>query len=197
MEFDFKEMTARALIDYVGPPFPLWWAKNGHKFNAPGLHLINALKLGKPYFLQLKLSHEGTEYQLPNEPLISFSLTKTIVKTATVGKRRKGTVKEYITTEDYTITIRGLCVNEDDPEEYPAEQVAMLKELVDIDDALDVVDNPFFELFGIRRIVIEDINFDEMMGRPGQQAYSIKAISDQDFYADLNDRDNQKANLLS
>nr|WP_309597499.1 hypothetical protein [Flavobacterium davisii] len=36
-----------------------------------------------------------------------------------------------------------------------------------------------------------------MMGRPGQQAYSIKAISDQDFYADLNDRDNQKANLLS
>lgn len=190
MEFDFKKLTAQ-LFDYVGPNFPLWWLKNKDRFVLPDLLDVGSeLFLGKKFFTTVTLSHKGTNYNLPNEPLLSVSLTKTIVETATVGKYRKGTVKEYITTDDYQIIIRGVCVNEDDYDKYPSKQVAELNKLFEINDSLEVVGNKFFELFGIRNIVLKDINFDEMAGQQGLQKYIITAMSDQDFYADLNDRDN-------
>lgn len=197
-EFNLREITARALFDYVGPHFPEWWKKNKSKFELPDLRGINSEQIrGGKYFMQLKLRHNKVVYELPNEPLISLSLTKTIVKTATVGKQRKGTVKEYICTEDYTISIKGVCINVDEPELYPADQVAILNDLVDINDALEVETNAFLELFGIRKLVIEDIKFDEMVGESGLQRYTISAISDQDFYADLNEKDTEKNNLLA
>lgn len=134
---------------------------------------------------------------LPNEPLVSIGLAKTIVKTVTVGKYKKGTVKEYINTDDYIISIKGVCVDKYDPEVYPSDQVKALDELVNISDALQVEENAFFELFGIRSIVIEDIQFDEMIGESGMQRYTIKAISDTDFFADLNEKDQTKINLLA
>ncbi len=197
-EFNLREITARALFDYVGPHFPEWWKKNKSKFELPDLRGINSEQIrGGKYFLQLKLLYKGQMFELPNEPLLSLGLTKTIVKTATVGKQRKGTVKEYICTEDYTISIKGVCINVDEPELYPADQVAILNDLVDINDALEVETNAFLELFGIRKLVIEDIKFDEMVGESGLQRYTISAISDQDFYADLNEKDTEKNNLLA
>lgn len=197
-EFNIKELLVRSAIDYIGPRFPEWWLKNKKKYNLPDLRGINAKQLlGGKYFLTVKLSYKGQFYELPNEPLISLGLVKTIVETATVGKYRKGTVKEYICTEDYTITIKGVCINLDDPELYPSDQVALLNDIVDINDALEVESNPFLELFGIRKIVIKDIQFDEMVGESGLQKYTIQAVSDQDFYADLNEKDKEKTNLLA
>lgn len=148
------------------------------------------LLLGKPYFQELKVEYQGREYIFPNEPLISLSLSKTIVETATVGKERKGTVKEYICTEDYNITIKGVCMNYA-PEErdvYPTEQVQELQELFEINDKVNVVGNLFLLLFGIKSIVLKDIEWEEMVGEQGMQKYTITAISDQDFYADLNEK---------
>ena len=197
-EFNLREITARALFDYVGPHFPEWWKKNKSKFELPDLRGINSEQIrGGKYFLQLKLSYKGQMFELPNEPLLSLGLTKTIVKTATVGKQRKGTVKEYICTEDYTISIKGVCINVDEPELYPADQVAILHDLVAINDALEVETNAFLELFGIRKLVIEDIKFDEMVGESGLQRYTISAISDEDFYAERKEKDTEKNNLLA
>lgn len=188
-EFDFKKLTAQ-LFDYVGPNFPVWWAQNKTKFELPDLMGIGEeLLFGKKFFTTLTLGYDGETFDLPNEPLLSISLTKTIVETATVGKYRKGTVKEYITTDDYQIVIRGVCVNEEDFEKYPSEQVAILRKVFDINDSLEVVGNKFFELFGIRSIVLKEINFDEMAGQQGLQKYVITAVSDQDFYADLDERE--------
>jgi hypothetical protein len=197
-EFNIKELLIRAAIDYVGPRFPEWWSKNKKKYQLPDLKGINSKQLlGGKYFLTLKLSYKGQNFELPNEPLISLGLTKTIVETATVGKYRKGTVKEYICTEDYSITIKGVCIDLDDPEIYPADQVGLLNDLLEINDALEVESNPFLELFGIRKIVLKDIQFDEMIGESGLQKYTITAVSDQDFYADLNEKDKEKSNLLA
>lgn len=197
-EFNIKELLIRAAIDYVGPRFPEWWSKNKKKYQLPDLKGINAKQLlGGKYFLTLKLSYKGQSFELPNEPLISLGLTKTIVETATVGKYRKGTVKEYICTEDYSITIKGVCIDLVDPEIYPADQVGLLNDLFEINDALEVESNPFLELFGIRKIVLKDIQFDEMIGESGLQKYTITAVSDQDFYADLNEKDKEKSNLLA
>ena len=197
-DIDLRELTYRIFYDYIGPSFPEWWKKNKKFFDLPDLRGINSEQMkGGKYFMQLKLSYKGQIFELPNEPLISIGLAKTIVKTATVGKHRKGSVKEYICTEDEVITIKGVCVNLDEPGLYPADQVALLKELFDINDALEVESNAFFELFGVRKLVIEDIKFDEMVGESGLQSYTISAIGDQDFYADLNDKDTQRNNLLA
>lgn len=197
-EFNFKELVARAHFDYIGSAFPEWFKKNETLMVLPSLkNVFGNTMLGKKYFLTLTLKSDSEEFTLPNEPLVSLSLVKTIVETATVGKYRKGTVKEYINTEDYQLTIRGVCVNTEDSESYPVDQVSILNKMFEVNEALNVVSNPFLELFGIRKLVLKEIHFDEMLGQPNLQKYVITAVSDQDFYADLIDRDNAKRNLLN
>ena len=186
MEFDIKELIAKAHFDYVGPAFPKWWATNKTKFVLPSLSKIGAgLLLGGQYFQTLKVAYKGEQFVFPNEPLISLSIAKTIVETATVGKDRKGTVKEYINTEDYVLNIRGVCINPDYPDEYPTEQVQELQRLFEINDSVEVVSNLFLELFGIKNLVLKNIEWNEMAGQQGLQVYTVNAVSDADFYADL------------
>lgn len=188
-EFDVKQLVAKAHFGHVANPFPSFIAKNKKQL-LPNLKTIGADYINgrSSYFIPVTLSYNGESFPLPNEPLVGLSLAKTIVETATVGKLRKGTVKEYITTEDYQISLRGVCFDEDDMEAYPADQVDALNRLFEINDALEVENNPFFELFGIRKIVLKDIKFDEMAGQQGLQRYTISAVSDQDFYADLSEK---------
>ena len=191
MEFDFKEIIAKAHFDYVGPAFPNWWENNKTKFVLPSLTNIAAdLLLGGKYFQTLKVSYNGEQFVFPNEPLISLSLQKTIVETATVGKERRGTVKEYICTEDYNLSIKGVCMNEnvDERDEYPAKQVQELHRMFEINERLNIETNPFLELFGIRGIVLKTFDLEEMAGQQGLQKYTITAVSDYDFYADLKDK---------
>ena len=186
MEFDIKELIAKAHFDYVGPAFPKWWATNKTKFVLPSLSKIGAgLLLGGQYFQTLKVAYKGEQFVFPNEPLISMSLAKTIVETATVGKERKGTVKEFINTEDYVLNIRGVCVNPDYPDEYPTEQVQELQRLFEINDSVEVMNNLFLELFGVKNLVLKNIEWNEMAGQQGLQVYTVNAVSDSDFYADL------------
>lgn len=197
-DFDFKELIARAHFDYVGPAFPLWWKNNKTKFVFPSLLGIGKdLLLGGRYFTTLKVADKaGNQFIFPNEPLLSISLAKTIVETATVGKERKGTVKEYICTEDFNINIKGVCVNEKKPDVFPTEQVLELRKMFEINDSLEVISNPFLELFEIRNIVLKDIQLDEMAGEQGLQKFTITAVSDQDFYADLTEREKNLKSLL-
>ena len=95
------------------------------------------------------------------------------------------------------ITIKGVCIDLNDPDKYPADQVKMINDLFEINDAVDIEDNAFFELFGIRKIVLESLDWDEMIGESGLQKYTIKALGDDDFFADLNDKDKNKTNLLA
>lgn len=190
MEFDLRELTAKA-FSYIGPAFPAWWQQNKKLLVLPSLNGVGtALLMGKPYFQTLKVSYQGEQFVFPNEPLITLGLTKTIVETATVGKERRGTVKEYINTEDYTLNIRGLCFNAATPEVFPSEQVLELNKLFAINDAVDIEANPFLELFEIRKLVFKSIDFEDMAGMPGMQKYTVTAVSDQDFYADLTEKQN-------
>jgi hypothetical protein len=197
-EFNFKELVARAHFDYVGPAFPHWWKNNKTLMVLPSLkNVFGSNLLGKKYFFTLTLKSDTESFSFPNEPLISISLVKTIVETATVGKYRKGTVKEYINTEDYQLTIRGVCVNTEDDEAYPTDQVNELNKMFAVNEALEVVSNPFLELFKIRKLVLKEISLDEMMGQPNLQKYRITAVSDEDFYADLANREDTRSNFLN
>ncbi|MDX6187991.1 DUF6046 domain-containing protein [Flavobacterium sp. Fl-318] len=197
-EFNIKELLVRASLDYVGPVFPLWWKKNQSRYKLPDLLGVNAKQLqGAKYFMTLKVSHGEDSFLFPNEPIVSIGMSKTIVKTGTVGKKKKRSVKEYITTDDEAITIKGVCIDLSDPDKYPADQVKLINDLFEINDSIDIEDNAFFELFGIRKIVLESLDWDEMIGESGMQKYTIKALGDDDFFADLNEKDKEKTNLLS
>lgn len=187
MEIDIKELTARAFFDYVGPAFPQWWQSNKTAFVLPNLNNISeARNNGKPYFMTLMVADKkGNQTLFPNEPLVSFSLTKTIVETATIGKYRKGKVKEYICTEDWQISIQGLCVDFFQKDTYPAQQVQALTRLFEKNESLEVVGNKLFTLLGISNMVLKDLHFEAMQGKESVQKYSIKAVSDTDFYATL------------
>ncbi len=189
-KFDIKELTAKAFLDYVGPVFPTWWENNKTAFVMPSLSNISeARSNGSQYFMTLRVvDKKGQKTQFPNEPLIHFSLSKTIIETATLGKYRKGKVKEYINTEDWQITIKGLCIDLKDKEKYPTEQVQRLNRLFEKNESLEVVGNKLFDLFGIRNIVLKSIVFSDMAGKEGIQKYEIKAISDIDFYAVLDEK---------
>lgn len=189
MDFDLRELTAKSIFDYVGPSFPEWYKTNKKMFVLPSLKNIGAaLLMGKPYFQTLEVSHNGERFEFPNEPLISLSLQKTIVETATVGKERRGTVKEYICTEDYTLSIKGICFNPNNPEAYPTDQVLQLQKLFEINDSVEILSNPFLLLFDIKNLVFKNIEWAEMAGQQGIQMYSISAVSDTDFYADLTEQ---------
>lgn len=185
-EFDFKELVARAHFDYGGPAFPVWWAQNKTTFVLPDLHDITAsLRRGGSYFTTLTLGYEGEKYDLPNEPLISLSLKKTIVETATVGTHRQGTVKEYINTEDWQLALRGVAMDLENPDNYPSEQIDTLNNLFAINDAVEVVSNVFLGLFGIDRIILKDFEIDAMPGHQAAQKYTLNAVSEQSFFADM------------
>ena len=187
-EFSFRELVARAHFDYVGPAFPEWFKNNKTISVLPSLkNVFGSQLLGKKYFLTLSVKSDTDTFHFPNEPLVSLSLRKTIVETATVGPYRKGTVKEFINTEDYNITIRGVCINQEDDEAYPFDEVDNLNKMFAVNEALSIVNNPFFTLFGIGKIFLTSIDFDEMMGQPNLQKYTITAVSDQDFFANRNE----------
>ena len=192
--FDVRDITGKAFA-YVGAPFPS--LSSGQIINVPSLqNIIQNILNGQKYFTQLEFKYEGDNYALPNEPLISLSTKKKIIETPTIGEKRRGTVKEFITAEDYNLTFQGVCINQNDPNVFPADQVNEVRRLFAINDAVEIVDNKFMELFGIRNIVLRDLSFDSMEGQQGAQKYQIRAVSDNDFYADLSDAQ-EIANLLA
>lgn len=194
MNFNIKELTALAHYSYIASPY------NGSNdgllndlkrrvkdFNNLDIFKVNETQsLGRPYFMRLKLQSGNKIISFPNEPLVSISLQKTIVETPTVGEERVGTVKEYICTEDYEIEIKGVCIGDEGA--YPAEEVKALNDLFLINDALEIKDNLFFNLFGIQKMVLKSIKFDEMMGQESVQKYTVTAVSDMPFFAELTDR---------
>ncbi|WP_448672435.1 DUF6046 domain-containing protein [Sphingobacterium multivorum] len=189
--FSIRELTAMAHLGYIGAAFPEFGgsiSKQVAAFARFNIFNVNeSQSLGKPYFMTLTVQAGKEITEFPNEPLVTIYSQKTIVETPTVGEERKGTVKEYISTEDYQIDIKGIIMGTG---AYPAEEVKSLNELYNKNEALDVIGNLFFDLFNIQRIVLTSIKFDDMMGQQELQKYTITAVSDQDFFAELNERNN-------
>ena len=78
---------------------------------------------------------------------------------------------------------------------YPTAQVQSLNRLFEKNESLEVIGNKLFTLFDIRNIVLKDISFEAMEGKEGIQKYTIKAVSDMDFYAELDEKRTQLNNL--
>lgn len=130
--------------------------------------------LGTPIYEQITLSTAEREYTFPDWPLIDISATKNIVTTAIKGK--KGTVKEYINTDDYQITIRGILINYDS-DEYPEELVYDLHETFKINKEMQIT-SAVPNLLDIHNVVIKDLKIPEVEGYNNIQPYLLQCLSD-------------------
>ena len=126
---------------------------------------------GTPYFMPCKL--DG--YQLPNEPIIQLNRTKIIVKTQIDGK--EGTFKEKYSDGDYIVTIKGVCVNENNNDDYPEDQVRELRRIFEQPFSVSVVSR-ITTLFGIEKLAINKIDLPAIEGAPGMQPYLFECESD-------------------
>lgn len=151
---------------------------------------------GAPMFFSVYLKHAklpGGFVRLPNEPLITVSGTKTVVKTAVAGT--DGSFKEIISCDDYQINIKGLATIENpstspsssgsiQDAQFPSKALKAIINLYEINDAIEVV-CPLLAYFNISHLVIENVNWPGVEGAFQFFPYEISAISDRPFTLEL------------
>lgn len=134
--------------------------------------------LGTPFFMPCKING----FQLPNEPIITIKGNKTIIETPMDGD--EGTFKEQFSMSDWQIHIKGLCILDEDSDEYPEEQVRSIRNLIQKKTGLDVVCR-LLSIFNIDHIAIYDYDFPAIEGSPGIQPYELQCKSDKYFDLEL------------
>lgn len=135
---------------------------------------------GMPLYMPTGFSVGGSIVQLPNEPIISCSIRKNIVETTLAGNTRRGTVKEIINTEDWRIKIQGLCIDVT-KQGFPEDEVEAIQQLFEYNKSVRIINYMLNNVFGIRNVVMRELVWRAMQGKPYSQAYELELISDEDF----------------
>ena len=136
--------------------------------------------IGAPLYMPTGFNVSGSIVQLPNEPIVTCSIKKTIVETALAGNTRKGTVKEIINTEDWKIKIQGLCIDMS-KQGYPEDEVDSIQQLFSLNRSIELIHYVANNIFEIKNVVITSLNWHTMKGKPFSQAYTMELVSDEDF----------------
>jgi hypothetical protein len=111
---------------------------------------------------------------------IDLTRKNTIVSTALAGRR--GTVKEFIKAEDYTITISGQLINTypGKPTAYPVEQLRTLISLLQAEDSIEV-SSAYLGFFDVSKVVFSDFTFKQTEAKYlNVQDFKITLMSDDD-----------------
>lgn len=162
-KFNLLELYQR-VFNYIGTPR----ANLNPQAYIPGNSLIWPDKkqgptdlLGQPFFMPTKL--DG--YLLPNEPIIEIVGSKRIIETAIDDA--DGTFKEGFALDDYGITIRGIAIDDKNPEEYPWDIMRKIRSIYEKRQAI-AIDNELTAMFNIEQIAIYDMR---LIGEPGAESY--------------------------
>lgn len=132
----------------------------------------------------LKLAKADSDWWwLPIEPIITISGSNTVVKRSVAkvsnsNYKRRGTIKELWSTDDYKIEIAGL-LSKFDEWQYPTDDVRKMRELLEARSAISIKCE-LLEIFGIGKIVAESFDFPFTKGEENQ-AYRISALSDDEW----------------
>jgi len=115
--------------------------------------------------------------------LCDVTIVKQIITTKIQGV--KGSVKEYISQDDYDLTIRGVLV---DPsgQRYPEEQVKQLVEYCEVPESVEIAARFLNDNFDIHYLTIKEVNFPQIEGTENAQLFEIKAISDEPIELTVN-----------
>ena len=183
----------------------LWGYKNFTYFKNPNKDIqstveygnLNALEtkfkqktsyLGTPIIMphKMQISPKGQEvqfYDFPNEPLLEIHGSKKIIETDVDGQ--DGTFKELYNLGDYSVTIRGVAIDDRaESEDYPEDIIRNLRTIFELRHHLEV-DNPLLALFNIKYLTIYDFDLPKIEGAPSMQPYEFMCKSDKDFNLEL------------
>lgn len=146
---------------------------------AGGNYRFYDLKTGK-----LKNSRIG-DFEFPIASLVEFSRSKNIIKTPTIGG--VGSVKEIYGLEDWSISIKGICMPDSSRKGYQTteEQIFALTKLNEIAGSLEIAQGNIFLKKNISRLVIESLAFSPVQGKPDIMPFEITATSDEDLLLTL------------
>ena len=134
------------------------------------------------------INHFGEEATTPNVELeiatISLNARKNIVKTKIINQ--KGTIKEIVGQDDYSVTISGILIGQYGhptiQDLQRAKPVQKMKELIEISEARISVDvlSKYLNNFLIKKLVIESFSFPQNLESSNLQAFTLTCTSDSD-----------------
>lgn len=133
--------------------------------------------LGNLMFMPVTLTRTGSPGVLLENTVITLTCKKTIVETALVANR--GTVKEEISINDWSISIKGIIVGKDT---YPESEVETLKELFEANESLKI-NNVLTSVFlnGQENVVIQSLELGDNKGVEIAQPFTMQLVSDTEF----------------
>lgn len=119
---------------------------------------------------------------------MSVSIAKTIVETDLTEIR--GSVKEFISMQDYKFNLKGLFVGQNG--KFPESDIEIIRELVERNETLEIK-CPLTDLFLLTkgqvtdRVVINSFNLAENPGVKNVRGFSMELTSDRAFELELTD----------
>lgn len=130
------------------------------------------------------INHSIRDSYIFETALITCHQAKNIVKTQVAG--RNGRVKEYISDDDYEISINGMIVgrNANIPITYQEQQ--RVREILTAPVAVPI-SCTFLEIFQIASVIIDDFEFSQIEGTRNAIGITIKCSSDEPFEIKYND----------
>lgn len=134
--------------------------------------------MGTPIHLPLTLE----DFRLPNEPLITLTVSKRIVETELDSM--DGTFKEEFALGDYEINIKGILIDEANPDQLPENLIRNLRRIVEKKGALKC-SNKLLSYFNIDRLVIYSCTFPETVGSLEMVPYELTCKSDKEWDLEL------------
>lgn len=145
-------------------------------------------RLGRWYFMPVSFiyptpSGEKKTLELERAEIKAISAKKNIVETSLVG--RKGAVRELISSEDFKVSIHAVVRTDDGT--YPADQIVELKELYNVNEAVELKSVLTDLLFDENdKVVITDMSFPETQGVEDEQEVTIECVTDKPFELTIN-----------
>ena len=137
-----------------------------------------------------EITYEGLVIELV---LLTVNQRKNIVKTQIQGL--KGTIKEYISDDDYTIELKGIISDVNNA--YPESLIQRIINICEIPSEIPVKSS-YLNLFGIYNVVIESYNFPQSEGFRNQQEFTISMTSDSPIdLQNIESSENGQNNLTS
>lgn len=163
-------------IAVVPPAGILSGILDGTARETPTINVDRQSVLGTPIHFPCKIGGVA----LPNEPLIRVTGMNRMVRTPLDGKN--GSFKELFSLDDYEVSIKGIAVNEENPDMYPDKIIRQIREICEGGDA--EVTCKLLSFYNIKRLAFEKWDFPPMEGVIWQP-YEIKCYSDEPFELEL------------
>ena len=150
-------------------PVPVPYPKSGLPYRTT--HWVSPVRLAKE-------TEPDNLFMLPTDPRISVSGSNSVVMREIADGQIRGTVKERWRNDDWRIVISGILMTDEEGTcEYYLRRLA---ELCNAKECLRIVNDQLGNAFGIDRIAVTGMKFNETDGA-GNQLFVIEAVSDDSY----------------